>query len=422
MIVEKHISIEGNHKLSGEITVKGAKNAVLKEMILPILCEGDYIIKNVPSIADVSYMQEVLNVLGIKSEFSNNYLSISSPSQIGIEAPYEIVQKMRASIIILGPLLARQGEARIAFPGGDQLGPRPVQMHLDALEKMGAKFELDHGVLIGRTEGLKGVEVNLPYASVGATENTLLAAVLAEGKTVIENAAREPEIVDIVNMLKKMGANISGEGTSEIIIEGVKKLNPTDHEVIGDRVAAGTFLATIFSTKGSGKVNGVNPEHLPMELKKFQEMGAIVEFEESSISIEYQDVINSIEIATLPFPGVATDLQPIFGSALLMAEGTSILTENVYDQRFQWIPEVQRMGANIQTGWQHAMVKGVDNLSGAPVQATDIRTGASLIVAALQADGISSISGVDHINRGYEDIVDSLSLLGSTIEYNDLHG
>ena len=422
MIVEKHISIEGNHKLSGEITVKGAKNAVLKEMILPILCEGDYIIKNVPSIADVSYMQEVLNVLGIKSEFSNNNLSISSPSQIGIEAPYEIVQKMRASIIILGPLLARQGEARIAFPGGDQLGPRPVQMHLDALEKMGAKFELDHGVLIGRTEGLKGVEVNLPYASVGATENTLLAAVLAEGKTVIENAAREPEIVDIVNMLKKMGANISGEGTSEIIIEGVKKLNPTDHEVIGDRVAAGTFLATIFSTKGSGKINGVNPEHLPMELKKFQEMGAIVKFEESSISIECQDVINSIEIATLPFPGVATDLQPIFGSALLMAEGTSILTENVYDQRFQWIPEVQRMGANIQTGWQHAMVKGVDNLSGAPVQATDIRTGASLIVAALQADGISSISGVDHINRGYEDIVDSLSLLGSTIEYNDLHG
>ena len=422
MIVEKHISIEGNHKLSGEITVKGAKNAVLKEMILPILCEGDYIIKNVPSIADVSYMQEVLNVLGIKSEFSNNNLSISSPSQIGIEAPYEIVQKMRASIIILGPLLARQGEARIAFPGGDQLGPRPVQMHLDALEKMGAKFELDHGVLIGRTEGLKGVEVNLPYASVGATENTLLAAVLAEGKTVIENAAREPEIVDIVNMLKKMGANISGEGTSEIIIEGVKKLNPTDHEVIGDRVAAGTFLATIFSTKGSGKVNGVNPEHLPMELKKFQEMGAIVEFEESSISIEYQDVINSIEIATLPFPGVATDLQPIFGSALLMAEGTSILTENVYDQRFQWIPEVQRMGANIQTGWQHAMVKGVDNLSGAPVQATDIRTGASLIVAALQADGVSFISGVDHINRGYEDIVDSLSLLGSTIEYNDING
>ena len=422
MIVEKHIVIEGNHQLKGELEVKGAKNAVLKEMILPILCEGDYIIKNVPSIADVSYMQEVLNVLGIKSEFSNNNLSISSPSQIGIEAPYEIVQKMRASIIILGPLLAREGEARIAFPGGDQLGPRPVQMHLDALEKMGAKFELDHGVLIGRTEGLKGVEVNLPYASVGATENTLLAAVLAEGKTVIENAAREPEIVDIVNMLKKMGANISGEGTSEIIIEGVKKLNPTDHEVIGDRVAAGTFLATIFSTKGSGKVNGVNPEHLPMELKKFQEMGAIVEFEESSISIEYQDVINSIEIATLPFPGVATDLQPIFGSALLMAEGTSILTENVYDQRFQWIPEVQRMGANIQTGWQHAMVKGVDNLSGAPVQATDIRTGASLIVAALQADGISSISGVDHINRGYEDIVDSLSLLGSTIEYNDLHG
>ena len=419
MIVEKQISIEGNHKLSGEITVKGAKNAVLKEMILPILCEGDYVLNNVPLIADVSYMQEVLNVLGIESKFLDNNLAISSPSQIGIEAPYEIVQKMRASIIILGPLLARQGEARIAFPGGDQLGPRPVQMHLDALEKMGARFELNHGVLIGTSDGLKGVEVNLPYASVGATENTLLAAVLAEGKTVIENAAREPEIVDIVNMLTKMGANISGAGTSEIIIEGVERLKPTNHEVIGDRVAAGTFLAAIFSTRGSGKVIGINPEHLPMELKKLKEMGAIIDLKENSISVEYDEGINSIELATLPFPGVATDLQPIFGSALLQAEGTSILTENVYDQRFQWIPEVQRMGANIQTGWQHAMIKGVRNLSGAPVQATDIRTGASLIIAALQADGISSISGVDHVNRGYENIVDSLSLLGSTIEYTN---
>jgi UDP-N-acetylglucosamine 1-carboxyvinyltransferase len=329
---------------------------------------------------------------------------------------------MRASIIILGPLLARCGEARIAFPGGDQLGPRPVQMHLDALEKMGANFELDHGVLIGKTDGLNGVEINLPYASVGATENTLLAAVLAKGRTVIENAAREPEIVDIVNMLLKMGANISGAGTSEIIIEGVDKLNPTDHEIIGDRIAAGTFLAAILSTKGSGKVNGINPEHLPMELKKFGEMGAIIDSTETSINIEYRDNLQSIELSTLPFPGIATDLQPIFGSALLLAEGTSILTENVYDQRFQWIPEAQRMGANIQTGWQHAMIKGVKTLSGAPVHATDIRTGASLVIAALQADGLSTITGIDHINRGYEDIVASLTSLGSTIEYNDKHG
>ena len=329
---------------------------------------------------------------------------------------------MRASIIILGPLLARCGEARIAFPGGDQLGPRPVQMHLDALEKMGANFELDHGVLIGKTDGLNGVEINLPYASVGATENTLLAAVLAKGRTVIENAAREPEIVDIVNMLIKMGANISGAGTSEIIVEGVDKLNPTDHEIIGDRIAAGTFLAAILSTKGSGRVNGINPEHLPMELKKLAEMGAKIDSTETSINIEYQKNLQSIELSTLPFPGIATDLQPIFGSALLLAEGTSILTENVYDQRFQWIPEVQRMGANIQTGWQHAMIKGVESLSGAPVHATDIRTGASLIIAALQADGLSTITGIDHINRGYEDIVTSLSSLGSTIEYNDSNG
>jgi len=422
MIVEKHISIEGNHKLSGEISIKGAKNAVLKEMILPILSEGKYQIKNVAMIADVEYMQDVLKVLGIKSTFSNGILEIVSPSEIGIEAPYEIVQKMRASIIILGPLLARCGEARIAFPGGDQLGPRPVQMHLDALEKMGANFELDHGVLIGKTDGLKGVEINLPYASVGATENTLLAAVLAKGKTIIENAAREPEIVDIADMLIKMGANIKGAGTSELVIEGVDKLSPTDHEVIGDRIAAGTFLAAILSTKGSGKINGINPDHLPMEIKKLKEMGAGIEINESSISIEYQDNIQSIELSTLPFPGVATDLQPIFGSALLLAQGTSILTENVYDQRFQWIPEVQRMGANIQTGWQHAMIKGVDNLSGAPVHATDIRTGASLIIAALQADGVSTITGTDHINRGYEDIVGSLSSLGSIIEYNEING
>ena len=422
MIVEKHISIEGSHKLSGEVNVKGAKNAVLKEMIIPILSEGKYILNNVPLIADVEYMQDVLKVLGINSTFKNNSLEIISPSKIGIEAPYEIVQKMRASIIILGPLLARCGEARIAFPGGDQLGPRPVQMHLDALEKMGANFELDHGVLIGKTDGLIGVEINLPYASVGATENTLLAAVLAKGRTVIENAAREPEIVDIANMLLKMGANISGAGTSEIVIEGVEKLVPTDHEIIGDRIAAGTFLAAILSTKGSGKINGIDPNHLPMEIKKLNEMGANIKTTETTVSIEYQNSLQSIELSTLPFPGIATDLQPIFGSALLLAEGTSILTENVYDQRFQWIPEVQRMGANIQTGWQHAMIKGVESLSGAPVHATDIRTGASLIIAALQADGFSTISGIDHISRGYEDIVTSLSSLGATIEYNDNHG
>ena len=422
MIVEKHISIEGSHKLSGEVNVKGAKNAVLKEMIIPILSEGKYILNNVPLIADVEYMQDVLKVLGINSTFKNNSLEIISPSKIGIEAPYEIVQKMRASIIILGPLLARCGEARIAFPGGDQLGPRPVQMHLDALEKMGANFELDHGVLIGKTDGLIGVEINLPYASVGATENTLLAAVLANGRTVIENAAREPEIVDIANMLLKMGANISGAGTSEIVIEGVEKLVPTDHEIIGDRIAAGTFLAAILSTKGSGKINGIDPNHLPMEIKKLNEMGANIKTTETTVSIEYQNSLQSIELSTLPFPGIATDLQPIFGSALLLAEGTSILTENVYDQRFQWIPEVQRMGANIQTGWQHAMIKGVESLSGAPVHATDIRTGASLIIAALQADGLSTITGIDHINRGYEDIVTSLSSLGATIEYNDSNG
>jgi len=418
MLVEKSIQIIGSKKLNGTLEVSGAKNAVLKQMILPILSEGIYKIENVPDIADVYYMQEVLSVLGISSELTDKSLVIDSPSNISVEAPYEVVQKMRASIIVLGPLLARKGEVKIAFPGGDQLGPRPVKMHIEALEKMGAKFELDHGVLIGKTDGLKGVEINLPYASVGATENTLLAAVLAEGTTTIENAAREPEVVDLVKMLKNMGAQIEGEGTSEIVIQGVNSLKSTDHKVIGDRIVAGTYLAAFLATGGTGVIKGVDHNCLPMEIKKLQEMGAVLDIGDDFIGIESSQKISSIEISTLPFPGIATDLQPIFGACLLKANGTSIITENVYDQRFQWIPEVQRMGADIQTGWQHAMINGVKELSGAPVHSTDIRTGASLIIAALQADGQSLITGIDHIERGYENIVDLLSSVGSEIQYN----
>jgi UDP-N-acetylglucosamine 1-carboxyvinyltransferase len=418
MLVEKSIQIKGKNQLTGEIEISGAKNAVLKQMILPILCEGQYKIENVPNIADVFYMQDVLGVLGITSNLEGKTLEIVSPNDISVEAPYEIVQKMRASIIVLGPLLARKGEAKIAFPGGDQLGPRPVKMHIEALEKMGASFELDHGVLIGKTDGLKGVEINLPYASVGATENTLLAAVLAEGTTVIENAAREPEVVDLIKMLKNMGADITGEGSSEIVINGVSTLKSTNHKVIGDRIVAGTYIGAFLSTNGNGKIVGINPDHLPMEIKKFTEMGAKFEIGSDSIEVESPKQLSPIDISTLPFPGIATDLQPIFGASLLKANGTSIITENVYDQRFQWIPEVQRMGADIQIGWQHAMIKGVDKLSGAPVHSTDIRTGASLIIAALQADGESTISGIDHIERGYENIVSLLSSIGSEIEYN----
>ena len=418
MLVEKSIQIIGSKKLNGTIEVSGAKNAVLKQMILPILSEGKYKIENVPDIADVYYMQEVLDVLGIASKLKDKSLVIDSPSNISVEAPYEVVQKMRASIIVLGPLLARKGEAKIAFPGGDQLGPRPVKMHIEALEKMGAHFDLDHGVLIGKTDGLKGVEINLPYASVGATENTLLAAVLADGTTTIENAAREPEVVDLVKMLKNMGAQIEGEGTSEIVIHGVDTLKSTNHKVIGDRVVGGTYLAAFLATGGAGVIKGVDHNCLPMEIKKFKEMGAVLNISDDSIEIESPQEISSIEISTLPFPGIATDLQPIFGSCLLKSNGTSIITENVYDQRFQWIPEVQRMGADIQTGWQHAMIKGVKELSGAPVHSTDIRTGASLIIAALQAEGESLITGIDHIERGYENIVDLLSSVGSEIQYN----
>ena len=410
--------VNGSLELKGSIDISGAKNAVLPLMAATLLTKGLHKISRVPDLKDTQTFLRLLEMLGAKTNFNDGELVVESSNINSVEAPYELVQKMRASIIILGPLLARKGEAKIAFPGGDELGPRPVQMHLDALEKMGAHFTLDHGVLTGRSDGLKGVEINLPYASVGATENTLLAAVLAEGKTVIENAAREPEVVDLVEMLKKMGAEITGAGTSEITIEGVKKLNPTNHEVVGDRIAAGTFLSAFLATHGSGIVRGINPENLPMEIKKFKEIGAEIKVEDNSIEISYDGNLNAVELSTLPFPGVATDLQPVFGALLLKASGTSIITENVYDQRFQWIPEVQRMGASVQTGWQHAMIKGVNSLSGAPVNSTDIRTGASLVIAALQADGSSKITGIEHINRGYEDIVASLNSLGSKIEYN----
>jgi UDP-N-acetylglucosamine 1-carboxyvinyltransferase len=415
--VEKSIQVIGGNSLGGEIAVPGAKNAILKEMAASLLTSGDYVLSNVPDIADVHYMSEVLQYLGVDISFDKNKLVINIPEELQAEAPYNLVQKIRASIIILGPLLARQGEVKIAFPGGDNLGPRPVQMHIDALEKMGASFKLEHGMLIGTAKQLHGVEVNLPYASVGATENTILAAVLAKGKTVIENAAREPEITDLILMLRSMGADITGEGTSEIIITGVESLNSVEHKVVGDRIVAGTYLLAASSCGGGIVVKGINPSFLDMELKKMSEMGMEINTEQEAISLQSEGEPKSVDIATLPYPGVATDLQPMFSAALLKAKGTSIITENVYDQRFQWVPEVLRMGADVQIGWQHAMIRGVGQLSGAPVVTPDIRTGASLLIAALSAEGTSVIDGITHIKRGYEDIVSSFVQLGARLEY-----
>ncbi|MEC7820669.1 MAG: UDP-N-acetylglucosamine 1-carboxyvinyltransferase [Actinomycetota bacterium] len=416
--MEKSIQVQGGSQLNGEAVVPGAKNAVLKEMVACLLAPGEYTLSNAPNIKDVHYMSEVLSHLGLDISFSDKDLLIKTPKRLNIEAPYDLVKKMRASIIILGPLLAREGKVRIAFPGGDNLGPRPVQMHLDALEKMGATFSLEHGVLIGEARELQGVEINLPYASVGATENTILAGVLANGRTVIENAAREPEVTDLVLMLRSMGADIEGEGTSEIIVNGVDSLHSTDHSIIGDRIVAGTYLLATAAVGGTVLVKGIDPLHLDMEIKKMAEMGMRISTTEDSISLTSDTPPKGIDISTLPFPGVATDLQPMFSAALLKSSGTSIITENVYDQRFQWVPEVLRMGANVQIGWQHAVIKGVEELSGAPVVCPDIRTGAALLIASLSADGNSEIDGISHIERGYEDIVHSFSELGAKLEYN----
>lgn len=408
--------ITGGRRLSGTAGVFGAKNAVLKEMAAMLLAPGRYRLTNVPKIIDVDLMADVLRHAGAYCAMSDHELTVTIPSEILPEAPIDLVRAMRASIVVLGPMLARCGRALVALPGGDDLGSRPIDMHVGGLEAMGVRFELIHGVLVATTEdGLRGAEVELPFPSVGATENLLLAGVLARGETVIVNAAREPEIEDLVTMLVAMGAKISGAGTAIIHIQGVEELSPVSHDVIPDRLEAGTFGVAAAITGGDVTITGCRPQHLRVEINKLREAGCEVETGEGWLRVRGPDRPRPVDFATLPYPGFHTDMQPQMVALLTVASGTSVITENLYDARFRYIGELARMGADITTEWQHAVIRGVETLSGAPVVAHDIRAGAAMVLAGLRAEGVTTVADGEHIDRGYEDLSARLERLGADI-------
>jgi UDP-N-acetylglucosamine 1-carboxyvinyltransferase len=412
------ILVTGGVRLSGSVSVLGAKNAVLKQMVAALLAPGEHRLDNVPRILDVEFMGQVLEHLGARCRREDHQLTIEVPDCLGPEGPVELARKFRASIVVLGPLLARCGVARVSLPGGDDFGVvRGIDWHLDGLATMGATFELKHGVLEGRAPGgLRGAEVGLDFPSVGATENVLLAAVLARGETVIANAAREPELEDLAAFLTKMGARVEGAGTSTIRIEGVQELQPATHRVISDRLEAGTFAVAGAITGGEVRVNDCNPSHLRMELRKLAEAGSEVKTGDDWLSVSGPDRPMPVDFATLPYPGFHTDMHPQMVALLSVASGTSVITENLYDARFRYIGELNRMGADIDTEWQHAVIRGVDRLSGCPVTAHDIRAGAAVVLAGLRAEGQTLVENVSHIERGYEDFVGNLRSLNAEIE------
>ncbi len=414
-VVDRFV-IRQSGPLSGEVHLGGAKNSVLKLMAASLLAEGRFVLHNVPDITDVAIMSRLLEAMGVTVTRSGSRLQIDVPMLVQPEAPYELVEQMRASIVVLGPLLARFGRARVAMPGGDDFGPRPINMHLGALEQLGATFESAHGYIEARAELLHGTEILLEFPSVGATENAMMAAVLAKGQTIIENAAREPEIADLATFLNKMGAQVLGAGSSRIVIEGVEDLVAVEHEVIPDRIEAATFLAALGICGGELTLRGARPDHMHMLIQKLGDMGMRISPDADGLWAAAPRRMRSVDVSTLPYPGLATDYKPFLVALLSVADGVGIVTENIFTGRFRYIDELRRMGADIRTEGHHAVVRGHEALSGAPVKAHDIRAGAALVVAALGADGTTEVAGADHIDRGYEDLAGKLRALGADVE------
>ena len=415
---EEIIVVRGNSTLRGEVKVSGAKNSALKLMAATLLGRGESVIHNVPLISDIAIMGDVLVRLGARVERDGHTLTIDTSSVNSFETPYELVSKMRASISVLGPLIGRFGRAHVAMPGGCQIGARKIDMHLVGLEALGVEFDVAHGDLIASTpNGLHGAQVSLSFPSVGATENLLMAAVAADGVTVIENAAREPEIEDLANMLIAMGARIEGAGTSIIEVEGVpsESLHPCEHTTVGDRIEAGTFLAGGALMGGPVTVRGVDPSFLRMAIFKLRAMGCEVETGDDWITVSRTRPLVATEIQTLPHPGFPTDLQAQFMLLTARAEGISVITENVFENRFMFAAELGRMGADISIEDHHAIVRGVGRLQGAPVSSTDLRAGAALVLAGIDAEGETRVHEIRHIDRGYEDYVGKLASLGADV-------
>ena len=407
--------VQGSGPLNGVVTIGGAKNSALKLMAASLLAEGSTSLLNVPDIADVAIMGELLEAMGVQVERVGNRIDIDVPAELDPVAPYSLVERMRASIVVLGPLLARLGRARVAMPGGDDFGSRPIDMHLQGLEQLGATFSHEHGDITGKADRLVGAEVLLEFPSVGATENLMMAAVLARGTTIIENAAREPEITDLANFLSQMGATIDGLGTSRLTVEGVEVLRPTTYTVIPDRVEAATFLSAVAVCGGELLLKGARSDHMEMLIRKLEEMGMSLAAEPSGLRVEVRDRLRAVDISTLPYPGLATDYKPFLVTALCVAEGAGMVTENIFAGRFRYIDELVRMGAEIRAEGRHAVVRGVERLSGAPVRAHDIRAGAALVVAGLVAEGETVISDAHHVDRGYEDLAGKLASVGALV-------
>ncbi|WP_219834431.1 UDP-N-acetylglucosamine 1-carboxyvinyltransferase [Paenibacillus sp. R14(2021)] len=411
------IIVRGGQRLSGNVRVSGAKNAVLPILAATLLAkQGESIIHDVPYLDDVITIQQVLAALGGKLTYDNEIMRISAETLISVEAPYEWVRKMRASFLVMGPLLARLGCARIALPGGCAIGTRPIDQHLKGFEAMGAEIVLGQGFIEARTEGkLKGAKIYLDVASVGATENIMMAAALAEGTTTIENAAKEPEIVDLANYLNAMGAHVRGAGTGIIRIEGVEELVGVSHTVIPDRVEAGTYMIAAAITGGDVHIEGAIGDHLAPVISKLQEMGVSITETDSGLRVTAPKKLKSVDVKTLPYPGFPTDMQSQMMALLMVSEGTSIVTETVFENRFMHVEEFQKMNAHIKVDGRAAIVTGGTMLTGAKVTATDLRAGAALVCAALCADGESEITGIHHVDRGYVDITGKLASLGADI-------
>ena len=408
--------VTGGARLRGQVRVAGAKNSVLKLMGAALLAEGTTVLTNCPEIADVPYMADVLRGLGCRVVLDGPTVYITVPEHVTSDADFDAVRKFRASVCVLGPLTARSHRAVVVLPGGDAIGSRPLDMHQSGLEKLGATTKIEHGCVVSEAESLHGASIKLDFPSVGATENILTAAVLAEGTTVLDNAAREPEIVDLCTMLSEMGAKISGAGSNTITVEGVPRLDPVRHDVIGDRIVAGTWAYAAAITQGDITVGGIDPSFLHLVLEKVKGAGAEVETYATGFRVVQNHRPKAVDYQTLPFPGFPTDLQPMAIALCSVSEGTSVITENVFESRFRFVDEMTRLGADAYIDGHHVMIRGVEQLSSAPVWSSDIRAGAGLVLAGLCADGMTEVNDVYHIDRGYPDFVETLTDLGATIE------
>ena len=409
--------VTGGARLVGEVRVTGAKNSALKLMAAALLAPGTTTLHEVPDIVDVEIMSELLRRLGceVGHDFESATVRVSVPGELDHRADYDLVRQMRASIAVLGPLIARTGEADVAMPGGDAIGSRPLDFHVAGLVKMGATIENEHGFIVAKAKRLHGATIWLDFPSVGATENLLMAAVLAEGRTEIDNAAREPEIIDLCRMLRAMGAQIEGAGTSTLEIEGVEILRPVEHRTVSDRIVAGTWAMAAAMTRGDITILNAEPTHLEIALDKLTTSGADVERVPEGFRVTMDRRPSAVDAVTLPFPGFPTDLLPMALALNAIADGTAMVTENVYESRFTFVNELSRLGADIRTDGHHAIVRGRSMLSGAPVSSPDIRAGAGLVIAGLVAEGETLVSGIHHIDRGYPHFDEQLRSLGADV-------